>query len=69
VTQRELRIVGVRAGHHQLKALALIASGRLDLKPTIGARFPLERAAEAFELLAGPRAADMGRVIIDIGTP
>jgi threonine dehydrogenase-like Zn-dependent dehydrogenase len=65
MVNRELRIVGVRAGHHQEQALALIASGALDLKPTIGARFPLEAAAEAFALLTGPRAADIGRVIID----
>ena len=68
INQRELRLVGVRAGHHQQQALALIAAGRLDLKPTIGARFPLEKTAEAFELLAGPRACDIGRVIIDVGT-
>lgn len=67
VVDRELRIVGVRAGHHQAQALALIAAGKLSLRPTIGARFPLERAAEAFALLSSDRARDIGRVIIDIG--
>jgi threonine dehydrogenase-like Zn-dependent dehydrogenase len=65
VVNRELRIVGVRAGCHQEQALELIAAGRLDLKSTVGARFTLEAAAEAFALLTGPRAADIGRVIID----
>jgi threonine dehydrogenase-like Zn-dependent dehydrogenase len=68
ITERELRVVGVRAGHHQERGLELIARGQLDLKPTISARFPLERAAEAFELLSGPKARDIGRVIIDVGT-
>jgi threonine dehydrogenase-like Zn-dependent dehydrogenase len=62
---RELRVIGVRAGHHQIQALQLIAEGRLDLKPTIGARFPLERAAEAFAMLTGEHARDLGRIIID----
>ena len=69
ITQKELRIIGVRAGHHQAQAHALIAPGKLDLKPTIGARFPLEHADDAFKLLASPKAADIGRVIIDVGTP
>ncbi len=66
LVQRELRIVGIRAGHHQEQALALIAAGRIDLKPTIAARFPLERAADAFALLSGEHAADVGRVIIQV---
>ena len=69
VTNKELRIVGVRAGHHQAQAHALIAAGKLNLKPTIGVRFPLEKTDDAFKLLAGPEAVDVGRVIIDVGTP
>jgi len=64
VVDRELRIVGVRAGPHQAEAMQLIADGRLDLKPTIGARFPLEQAAHAFDLLASELARDIGRVMI-----
>jgi len=69
VVNRELRIVGVRAGHHQEQVLELIARGALDLKPTIAARFALDQAPEAFALLTGPRAADVGRVIIHCGEP
>jgi len=68
IVNRELRVMGVRAGHHQAQALDLINQGRLDLKPTITGRFSLEQAPEAFDLLIGPRARDMGRVIIDVGT-
>jgi threonine dehydrogenase-like Zn-dependent dehydrogenase len=66
MVQRELRIFGIRAGHHQEQALGLIQSGRIDLKPTITARFPLARVAEAFELLTGERAADVSRVMIQV---
>lgn len=66
LVQRELRVVGIRAGHHQEQALALIAAGRIDLKATIAARFPLERAADAFALLSGEHASDVGRVIIHV---
>ncbi len=67
VVDRELRIVGVRCGHHQDQALALIAEGKLDLRRTITARYPLEQAAEAFAVLAGENARDVGRIIIKIG--
>jgi threonine dehydrogenase-like Zn-dependent dehydrogenase len=67
VVNRELRIVGIRCGHHQDEAMALIARGKLDLRQTITARFPLEAAAEAFTLLSGDEARDVGRIIIDIG--
>ena len=67
VVNRELRIVGIRCGHHQEKALELIAQGALNLRGTISGRYPLERAAEAFAVLAGEKARDIGRVIIQIG--
>lgn len=66
VVQRELRILGIRAGHHQEQALSLIEAGRIDLKQTITARFALSRVSEAFELLSGERAADVGRVLIQV---
>jgi threonine dehydrogenase-like Zn-dependent dehydrogenase len=64
VVDRELRIVGVRAGPGQAEAMRLIKAGKLDLKPTIGARFTLEEAPAAFALLASARARDIGRVMI-----
>ncbi|UAJ09106.1 zinc-dependent alcohol dehydrogenase [Glacieibacterium megasporae] len=64
VVDRELRIVGVRAGTGQAEAMRLIADGKLDLKPSIGARFTLEQAPEAFALLTSDAARDIGRVII-----
>jgi L-iditol 2-dehydrogenase len=64
IVLRQLRIVGISCGHHQDSALDLMASGRLHLAETITHRFPLDRAPEAFELLSGPDAADVGRVII-----
>jgi len=67
LVDRELRLVGIRAGHHQEQALDLIASGRLSLRLTVNDRFPLDRVAEAFELLAGPDAKDIGRLVIEIG--
>lgn len=67
VVDRELRIVGVRAGHHQEEALALIASGKLSLQSTISGRFALEEAADAFAALASENAKDIGRFIIKIG--
>ncbi len=66
IVDRELRIFGVRAGPDQAGAMRLIAEGRLDLKPTVGARFPLARAAEAFALLTGEQGKDVGRVIIEV---
>lgn len=67
IVARELRIVGIRAGHHQQQALELIASGRLSLSSTISGRYPLARAGEAFARLAGDEAKHIGRLLIDIG--
>lgn len=66
---KELALFGVRAGHHQDQALKLIEDGRIDLKPTITHRFSLEDAPRAFELLTGPDAKDVGRVMIEITEP
>ncbi len=67
VVDRELRIVGVRAGHHQAQAMDLIASGKLSLQSTVSGRYPLDNVAEAFARLAGEEAKDIGRFLIDIG--
>ncbi len=66
LVSKELALFGVRAGHHQDQALKLIEDGRLDLKPTITHRFGLADAPRAFELLTGPDAKDVGRVMIEI---
>ena len=63
---KEISVFGVRAGHHQDQALKLIADGLIDLKPTITHRFGLEDAPDAFRLLVGPEAKDVGRVMIEI---
>ncbi len=63
---KEIAVYGVRAGDHQDQALRLIADGLIDLKPTITHRFGLEDAPEAFRLLVGPEAKDVGRVMIEI---
>ncbi len=65
IVMRELEIHGSRASHHQEEALALIAAGEIDLKPTITHRFPLDQAPAAFTQLTGPDAKDIGRVIIE----
>lgn len=67
MVDRELRIVGVRAGHHQAEAMELIASGKLSLQSTVSGRFALDQAADAFAALAGEGAKDIGRFIIQIG--
>lgn len=67
LVDRELRLVGIRAGHHQKQALDLIASGRLSLQSTVSGRFPLARTADAFALLAGETAKDIGRLVIEMG--
>ena len=67
IVDRELGIFGVRAGAGQAQVLDLIASGKLSLRPTVTRRFALDDVAQAFSLLAGPDARDVGRVIIEIG--
>jgi threonine dehydrogenase-like Zn-dependent dehydrogenase len=69
IVRRELKVVGVRAGHHQEQGLDLIARGLLTLEPTITARRPLEQAPEVFALLASDAAKDVGRIIIECSAP
>ena len=54
---RDLTVFGSKAGYQQEQALRLVEAGRLDLKAAVTHRWPLARAPEAFELLAGPGAA------------
>jgi threonine dehydrogenase-like Zn-dependent dehydrogenase len=63
---RDLTLFGSKAGYQQEQALRLVADGRLDLKAAVTHRWPLARAPEAFELLAGPGRADVGRILFEI---
>jgi threonine dehydrogenase-like Zn-dependent dehydrogenase len=65
LVHHEIAVFGVRAGHHQDQALALLAQGLIDLKPTITHRFSLDQAPDAFRLLTGPDARNVGRVMIE----
>ncbi|TYB84332.1 NAD(P)-dependent alcohol dehydrogenase [Oceaniovalibus sp. ACAM 378] len=57
---RELRIETVfRYANVFDRALELIASGKVDLKPLISDTFPFERSVEAFERAAESRAGDI----------
>ncbi|MCW1383817.1 alcohol dehydrogenase catalytic domain-containing protein [Novosphingobium sp. KCTC 2891] len=67
IVDRELTIFGVRAGSGQAEVLDLIARKRLSLGETVSRRFAIDQVADAFALLAGPDARDIGRVIIRIG--
>lgn len=67
LVDRELRVVGVKAGPGQAEILDLIASGKLQLSGAISQRFPFDQANEALALLSGGNAKDIGRVIIEIG--
>lgn len=63
---RDLTVFGSKAGYQQEEALRMVADGRLDLKAAVTHRWPLARAPEAFELLAGPGRADVGRILFEI---
>lgn len=68
LVDRELALFGVRAGSGQAEVLDLIAAGQLSLAGSVSRRFTLDQVGEAFALLAGPNARDVGRVIIEIGS-
>ena len=57
---KEIRIETVfRYAHQYERAIALIASGRVDLKPLISATFDFADSVKAFERAAEGRAADV----------
>ena len=57
---KELRIESVfRYAHQYERAIALIASGKVDLKPLITETFPFEKSIPAFERAAEGRPADV----------
>ncbi|KUF08669.1 L-idonate 5-dehydrogenase [Pseudoponticoccus marisrubri] len=56
VVGKEIRVQGSFRFHAEFaEAVSAIAEGRIDVRPMISARFPLERAREAFEM-AGDRS-------------
>lgn len=66
LVRRELAVFGVRAGHHQDIALDLIAKGLIDLKPSVTHRLPLSQSPRAFQMLTGPEARNIGRILIEM---
>ncbi len=67
LTTKELRIESVfRYAHQYDRAIALIASGKVDLKPLITETFPFEKSISAFERAAEGRPADVKlQIIVD----
>lgn len=57
---KELRIENVfRYAHQYDRAIALIASGKVNLKPLISETFPFERSIEAFDRAVEARPSDV----------
>jgi D-xylulose reductase len=57
---KELRIESVfRYAHQYDRAIALMASGRVDLKPLISETFPFEQSIEAFDRAVEGRPGDV----------
>ena len=67
LTTRELRIESVfRYAHQYDRAIALIASGKVDLKPLITETLPFEKSIPAFERAAEGRPADVKlQILVD----
>jgi D-xylulose reductase len=60
LSTKELRIESVfRYAHQYERAIALIASGKVDLKPLISGTFPFNESIPAFERAAEGRPADV----------
>lgn len=60
LSTKELGIASVfRYAHQYDRAIALIASGKVDLKPLISETFPFERAIEAFDRAVEARPTDV----------
>ncbi len=69
LSTKELRIESVfRYAHQYDRAIALMASGRVDLKPLISETFPFEESIPAFERAAEGRPADVKlQILVDAG--
>ena len=61
----EVRVIGSRCGPFP-KAIEALAAGRIDIRPLIAARFPLDRAEEAFAAAASKGAR---KVLMAVGDP
>ena len=60
MTTKELRIESVfRYAHQYDRAIALMGSGRVDLKPLISATFPFEESVAAFDRAVEARPTDV----------
>jgi threonine dehydrogenase-like Zn-dependent dehydrogenase len=64
VVVNELRLVGSRCGELR-RAIELLATGRVDPRPLIAARYPLARADQALEHAA---RAGVLKILIDVGS-
>jgi threonine dehydrogenase-like Zn-dependent dehydrogenase len=51
----EIRLIGSRCGPFP-RAIAALAAGEIDVRPLVGAEFPLDRAEEAFRAAGTPGA-------------
>lgn len=65
VVVNELTLVGSRCGPFT-KALALLAAGTVDVQPLVSARYPLERALEAFDHAQRPGTL---KVLLEVSSP
>jgi 2-desacetyl-2-hydroxyethyl bacteriochlorophyllide A dehydrogenase len=65
VVVHELTLVGSRCGPLP-KALALLATGAVDVRPLVSARYPLERALDAFDHARRPGAL---KVLLEVASP
>ena len=60
IAAKEIRIETVfRYANVFDRALQMIASGKVDLKPLVSATFPFEESVQAFERAAEGRAGDV----------
>jgi L-iditol 2-dehydrogenase len=66
VRRNELRLQGVRRQNHCVgPVIDLIAAGRLDASPLVTHRFPMDKTAAAFELVADYRDGVI-KAVIDV---
>jgi L-iditol 2-dehydrogenase len=65
IIYREVSIIGSTAFTYEIEtALALMAGGRLNVRPLITHTFPLERAQEAYETAADPGSRSIKVLVI-----
>jgi threonine dehydrogenase-like Zn-dependent dehydrogenase len=65
VVVNELTLIGSRCGPFP-KALALLAAGAVDVMPLVSARYPLDRALDAFD--HAQRTGTL-KVLLDVASP